>query len=121
MNTAQSRGRLTIGVLLFAGVTALVGCNAPPVTTTTASQRTTTTVPPPMMQTTTTTSTEDQTRSEQPAQADPVRHKRHAARHRPVESVTNDSTSEETITTDSSVTPLAATSTTVKKTETTTR
>jgi hypothetical protein len=114
MIAIQSRCRLTISTVLLAGTAMLAGCDTMPVSNTNTTEQTTTTTPPPMVSTTT-SSTEQ---IEQPAHVARVHHKhvRYAMHHRaaPV-------TSETDTTTDTTVTPMAATSTTVKSTETTTR
>jgi uncharacterized lipoprotein YajG len=114
MIVTQSRCRLTISAVLLAGMAVLAGCGTTPVSNTSVTEQTTTTTPPPMVSTTT-SSTEQ---IEQPAHVARVHHKhvRYAMHHHaaPV-------TSETDTTTETTVTPMPATSTTVKSTETTTK
>jgi uncharacterized lipoprotein YajG len=113
MTVTLSRYRLTISAVLLAGTAVLAGCATAPVTTTTSSQQTTTSVPRPPVMTTTTIATAD---AQQPVHIARVhhRHARYAMHHPRARSKSSDTET----TSETTMTPMVTTSTTLKKTTT---
>ena len=111
MFITESRFRLTIGAALLAGASVLAGCGPEPVTSTTTSVQTTTTTPPPPSPSivapppsiiSTVSTTTDAIEEDKPVPAAHAHHRHvHYAMHRRAEPVTSD----ETITTDTTVAP----------------